>query len=181
MLLKGKLVRSFTPNETGLSNSISTVFAQTNATVWVGSRERGLARYDGDKFRGYTSRDGLASDAIRRLFCDSKGRLWIGTDSGVSLWDGKAFTHFSRSGGHLMSDLVNCFFEDSSGNIWTGTQSGVSRIKDGVWTALDVRDGISANEIREIFEDPLGIFWLCTNRGITQRNAARAGQSARTA
>ncbi|HRZ21475.1 MAG TPA: two-component regulator propeller domain-containing protein, partial [Bacteroidales bacterium] len=49
--------------------------------------------------KNYSTRDGLPSNSIRSIFKDSRGLLWIGTDAGVCLFDGKNFKVYNTSHG----------------------------------------------------------------------------------
>ena len=51
---------------------------------------------------------------------DSHGNIWIGTNGGVSMYDGETFTHFTQKEG-LSNNAVFSILEDSHGNIWFGT------------------------------------------------------------
>ena len=62
-------------------------------------------------FRHLGSRDGLAHPSVLSIAQDSLGRLWFGTENGVSTYDGNRMTSF-RSGSVVM-DLV-C---DKEGNV----------------------------------------------------------------
>jgi len=66
---------------------------------------------------------------VRCIFQDSKGRLWIGTESGgLNLWLGNGkFEHFTIQNG-LISNAVMNIVEDKNGYLWISTFKGVSRI-----------------------------------------------------
>ena len=44
--------------------------------MWFGT-ETGLSRFDGSHFKNFTTADGLTDNEILKMFCDSKGRLWL--------------------------------------------------------------------------------------------------------
>lgn len=43
---------------------IECLFVDSQGNLWVGTRERGVARFDGDRFTTFTARDGLAGDSV---------------------------------------------------------------------------------------------------------------------
>ncbi|MDC4203360.1 MAG: hypothetical protein MPW14_03895 [Candidatus Manganitrophus sp.] len=52
--------------------------------------------------------------------------MWIGTNKGVSRFDGKSFKNFNTMSG-LLGDYVYSIAIDPDGNKWFGTFGGVSR------------------------------------------------------
>ena len=57
----------------------------------MGTDGAGVARFDGQKFETFSKTNGLSDNLIRSLFEDSKGNIWIGTDNGLTLYDGFGF------------------------------------------------------------------------------------------
>jgi signal transduction histidine kinase/ligand-binding sensor domain-containing protein/DNA-binding response OmpR family regulator len=71
----------------------------------------------------------IAQERISALFCDSKGRMWIGCyQQGVCLYDSRNdnFIRLKKEEG-LSSNTVRCIEEDKEGNIIAGTYDGLSR------------------------------------------------------
>ncbi|MEO8031656.1 MAG: two-component regulator propeller domain-containing protein [Gemmatimonadota bacterium] len=72
----------------GLPDSrLTAVLVSQEGFLWIGTR-KGLARFDGDRFRTYTHVDYplLPSDEILALAQDSSGTIWIGTQSGLAVY-----------------------------------------------------------------------------------------------
>jgi signal transduction histidine kinase/streptogramin lyase len=61
-------------------------------------------------FVRYTPKDGLANSRARFLFQDSKGRLYVSTYGGLSVYDGSRFTNYTTENG-LSTSLVNDVIE----------------------------------------------------------------------
>ena len=59
--------------------------------LWFGTSENGLYKYDGKSFSQFLVNDGLNSNIISCLLEDIDGKIWIGTDAGRCLYDGKTF------------------------------------------------------------------------------------------
>src|SRR5204862_5848812 len=77
--------------------------------------------------RAYTVDDGLAGDEINTILQDSRGYLWIGTDTGLSRFDGTRFVEYdSRQG--LPNPHVTALLETSSGDLLVGTTGGPARL-----------------------------------------------------
>jgi signal transduction histidine kinase/ligand-binding sensor domain-containing protein len=61
-------------------------------------------------FVRYTPKDGLANSRARFLYQDSKGRLYVSTYGGLSVYDGSRFTNYTTENG-LSTSLVNDIIE----------------------------------------------------------------------
>ncbi|MEM8566631.1 MAG: two-component regulator propeller domain-containing protein, partial [Bacteroidota bacterium] len=59
------------------------------------------------------------------LFEDSDGEVWVGTNEGVSVFNGSTFQSYSVSNG-LFNTTVVAIIEDPEGDMWFGTPGGVS-------------------------------------------------------
>jgi hypothetical protein len=64
-------------------------------------------------YRQYTTADGLPSMRCNVVFQDTRGFIWIGTDSGFSRYDGIAFTNFFPD----KNLNIFRFYEDEAGNV----------------------------------------------------------------
>ena len=71
-------------------------------------------------FKNYTVNDGLVSNAVRRIFQDSKGFLWIATWEGLSKYDGHKFSNYTTASG-LSHNLVNDLYESANGKLYVAT------------------------------------------------------------
>lgn len=74
-------------------------------------------------FKNYQVRDGLPSNNVYFVFQDSKGYVWLCTDTGVSRFDGARFTNFTTADGLTDNEVFTCF-EDRAGRIWFATLNG---------------------------------------------------------
>lgn len=63
------------------------------------------------KFNNYSQANGLPSDRILDIVQDSKGYLWIGTDAGLSRFDGNIFLNFDKING-LSDDFIKKIWID---------------------------------------------------------------------
>ncbi|MGR3809010.1 ligand-binding sensor domain-containing protein [Jiulongibacter sp. NS-SX5] len=75
------------------------------------------------KARFYDVKDGLISDICYTVFQDSQGFIWVGTNAGVSRFNGTEFINFDQENG-LPAYSVYQIHEDSQGRIWFLTDTG---------------------------------------------------------
>src|SRR5215470_3488595 len=71
-------------------------------------------------FVHYTPREGLVNNRARFVFQDSKGKLYIATYGGLSVYDGSRFTNYNTNNGFTV-DLVNDIVEMGDDSIWIMT------------------------------------------------------------
>lgn len=67
--------------------------------------------------------DGLPSNTVRALYKDEQGFLWIGTDAGLSRYDGSTFVHYTAHDG-LPGEKVWAITSDGKGKLWIGCYGG---------------------------------------------------------
>ena len=125
-----------TRNDGLRADSVGQLAGDVDGSIWVGYRDAfGISRLSFPKGRTagkpevthYGAGVGLHSDKTLFLGFDVDGRLWVGTDHGVDVFDHVGWRHYGRSEGLIWDDCnTNAFLADSSG-VWIGTSRGLSR------------------------------------------------------
>jgi signal transduction histidine kinase/ligand-binding sensor domain-containing protein len=153
------------------TDGISALVAGAGIDLWVGihqpGRSLGLKRLSNDslldaKIPGFDA----SQLRIQRLFVDSVGTLWIGTDGqGVYRWTGDRVDHFDTHDG-LSDDHVYAFFEDQEGTVWVGTQGGLDSFHEIVVTTYAAREGITDPLVSAVLAAADGGVRIGTNGGL---------------
>ena len=118
--------------ETPLSELDLTLYPGTTEGTRRATLLRGVSRYDGEKFRIFTTADGLPRDTIKDIFEDEAGTLWFATSSGVSQYDGEKFNNIIVNGPIGMNVLpdwwnqITAIAQDTVGNFWFGSTAGIT-------------------------------------------------------
>ncbi|MDP5136433.1 triple tyrosine motif-containing protein [Rheinheimera baltica] len=144
---KGMLRRiNAEPGEPGrLQNGWITTMAElTPGDIWLGVNPGQLYRYSAtdDAFNLIDESNQFWSANVRRLFVDSKQRLWIGTNEGIGLWDDKtqSIQRIRTKENGVLTDYINGFVEDSKNTIWVASDAnGLLRIEPDTLVANVVR------------------------------------------
>ncbi|HFA48567.1 MAG TPA: sensor histidine kinase [Bacteroidetes bacterium] len=109
--------------------------------------------------------DGLPHRQVHHVFQDSKGFLWVSTQSGISRYDGQEFKVFSRTEHGFSRGLTFNILEDKRGRLWFQQVKDFSiPEKNGTWS-IDVFDRIEqrAKTLAATFELPFSmgdIHWV---------------------
>lgn len=77
----------------------------------------------------YKKIDGTLSNVVYCIFQDKAGYIWVGTEAGVSRYDGYSFRHFTKDDGLSDNDIFQ-IKEDSKGRLWFLTYNGEPTIYD---------------------------------------------------
>lgn len=97
-----------------------------------------------------TTNEGLPDDAIRSVFKDSRGYYWIGTEAGVSKWDGETFVTYNTLDG-LAGNNVWDIDEDEQGILWFACfGGGISCYNGKKFISYTAENGLPDNLIRKI-------------------------------
>jgi diguanylate cyclase (GGDEF)-like protein len=71
----------------------------------------------------------VANSAVYFTQLDSRGWLWLGTDAGFVLFDGRNWRKFSQSDGLIWNDTdQNAVLADADGSMWLGTSGGLTHV-----------------------------------------------------
>ncbi len=116
------------------SDFISAFIEDQKGNKWIGAWGTGIQKLnwkDGKSiFKSYVLENGLPSTFISCFYIDSKGKFIVGTDSGLTVYDGKndVFVPVNITNGYRKL-RVGCILEDSKGYLWVGTTDGLYRFK----------------------------------------------------
>lgn len=107
----------------------------------------------------YTVADGLAQMQVRHLFVDQEGLVWIGTQGGLSVFDGSEMRTFS--GLAPLSEEYIMTLARGADHLYISTISG-SYSFDGL-NILPLSPGLTAPSSHVLFEDSQHAVWFKDN------------------
>lgn len=145
------------------NSAVISIAESTDGKVWLGTRDEGLFSIVDGRASSVPTR--LPDRKITALLPLDGRKLWIGTDSGVLLWDGSQVTAAGIPSA-LRDTKVLAMLRDRDSNIWVGTTRGLYRFNsDGVAVSPENTTAASA-PVTALFEDREGNLWAGTARGI---------------
>jgi ligand-binding sensor domain-containing protein/signal transduction histidine kinase len=112
--------------QTNLVHPITTIVANTNGTVWMGTEGDGVYEFNDSAHTHWDTGNGLLSDLVRSLYLDSEDTLWIGTaGGGLSWWRQDHMTTFTAREG-LPDNTISEILEDDKRRLWLGSNRGIA-------------------------------------------------------
>lgn len=139
-------------------------------TLWFGKWRGGVSRLNQSTgmWTTYTTADGLIDGWIHAITVDAHNVVWVGTEHGVSRFDGQQWQNYTVENGLAEND-VQAMAVAPDGAIWFGTaHSGVSRFDGKDWTHYTTADGLISNGIHAIRFAPDGAIWFATDGGVSR-------------
>jgi signal transduction histidine kinase/ligand-binding sensor domain-containing protein len=167
-------VVSYSIHEGLTSEDVDSVLASRDGSVWIGNLNAlDVLRHDSfghDTFNGIGRQKGLPGTLITSLFEDQSGHVWVGVDSGLTVYENARFRWVTKPDGGSLG-VVTAIAEDVDHNIWVATtEPALFRIQD-----LAVREEIKPPRIPRVLSlaaDPKDGIWL----GLSNGNLARYKQ-----
>lgn len=100
---------------------------------WAAGASHGLMRLhvSGPKadFAQWQTAPNIADAAVYFTLIDRHGWLWLGTDDGIVVYDGRLWRRFDQEDGLIWNDTdQNSVYADADGSIWLGTSGGLAHV-----------------------------------------------------
>ena len=172
-----------------LGDWISALALDAAGQLWVGARSYPLAKpgfvvggvsvrsadtLDGAEGQGagtawtaYTLGDGLVSDYVTSVAVDAAGKYWVGTQYGLSMFDGETWTTHTMANG-LPDKYITGLAADAAGGLWVATWGGGAAYFDGDTFTTTTTLGLADRAINSIAEDGDGNIWFATEGGVSR-------------
>lgn len=177
------ITRVFTTEDGMPQNSVLAMAQTRDGYIWLATFG-GLARFDGTKFKVFTTSNTpeLPDNRITYVHEDRHGVLWIRSEGGVltSYKDG-TFTLISKPDHSVIDNILLPVYLDKNDRLWfrnskrlttynTRTKELTAIENHHISSAFDDRIEI---EPTSFAEDPDGGLWIATNKGLAlHRNGA---------
>ena len=116
----------------------------------------------------WTQAQGLPQDTIRAITQTQDGYLWLGTNEGLSRFDGNEFVTFTKDDNSLPGNAVTHLVASQTGALWIGTAGGLTRYSEGRFATFTPKDGLPAGSVTALAEDHSGVLWIVAGGVLTR-------------
>ncbi len=147
---------------------VQSLLEAADGALWVGTARQGLKRLWQGRWTSWTTRNGLASNAVFGIVQGHDGVIWVSTRDGLSRIDDEGIRSYTTADG-LPHNSLRPMLVDSQGTLWVGTRGGgVALVKNAEITTFDpgVELGPAHLTILTIHEDREGAIWIGTGGGL---------------
>lgn len=129
----GRLLFQSYGREVGLGSlRINLLLQDTRGFIWAGT-DRGLYRFDGQRFQAFGTAQGLPSLEVNAMALDARGVLWVGSSGGLSRWTGQ---RFAAAPSVPASTAVADLSLGPGGLLWAATPQGMWRQTSTGWALV---------------------------------------------
>jgi len=171
------------------SSAIASIYEDTDSVLWIGAGYNGLNRYNRnlENFTRYDigniNPDENNQNIIWEICEDQNHNLWIATSAGLIKFDRtngefKRYsldsTSFDLNVSQRAINAIRAVCKEDDNTLLLGTRGGLAQfdLKNKIFTdspfnqlGLNQSQGISGMDIRDIYKENSGIFWIATTAG----------------
>jgi len=145
-------------------------FEDREGNLWLGSQSEGVIRVWSGWTRRYSVAEGLHEPLVWSLSKAPDGRLWVGTNDGVSVFAQGRF-HALIAGNRLPHPQAYNLLAEA-GQTWIGTRRGLALWRDGRVQTPALFAPMANAQINGIVRDPEhGDLWFPTSNGLFRLHA----------
>ena len=159
--------RSIEVNKADQDIKVQVIIQDHHKVLWLGTN-KGLYKYDGSAFKIAPQKDVKGEANVSALFCDSKGKIWVGLKKGLILtFNSDSLEIFSNEEG-TPKETITGIAEDKQGNIWFATYGeGLYFLKEKKFTNLRKENGLVDDYVYCLTSDSKGRIWCGSDGGIS--------------
>ncbi len=112
------------------SHNIYALTATPDGGLWISFRPSGLGHLANGRMTVWTKAEELPHSSIYELAGDLDGRVWAGTQEGLSLQDGSHWVDIGRDWNFTPARIWTLFV-DRTGTLWAASDRGISFLRRG--------------------------------------------------
>ncbi len=148
----------------GLRPGVAWPYRAPDGRMWVVAGDS-LYFMQGGKLRHWRSVP--QAGRITAMLEDRHGVVWLGTENrGVLRLEQDGRDEVVDRAMELPEGRVAALFEDREGSIWMGANGGLYRLREALFTNVNMRSGLGNDFVRTLAEDTHGAVWIGGSGGL---------------
>jgi diguanylate cyclase (GGDEF)-like protein len=178
----GRTWRAFEIPHTGPPVSVWPVVPARDGSLWFGTEDRGVLRWQDGKWRHFDHRTGITDNQVRMLaetIVEGHSVLWAGTIRGLSRCTENGCSPVEALSGLAVRAVLPAREANGRPALWVGTDRGLLRLKDIIApqpifasVLFNRRNGLADDSVRCLTEtvssDGSRSLWVGTDHGISR-------------
>jgi hypothetical protein len=96
-------------------SGVQTLAVDNKGFVWAGTFGKGASVFNGSDWQTYDSRECFYGSSVNSIACDSRDRLWLGTDFGLAVFDGSNWSQYTKNTTELLSNNIGAIVVTGAG------------------------------------------------------------------
>ena len=137
---------------------ITAIAEEEAGHLWVGTEDKGLWQYTGDRWKHHTTADGLGDNDVYAVRVDRRGWVWAGHGRhGVSVYNGTAWRNYPAGQGPIGSRVFDMAIS-ADDDVWVATCAGLSRYirAEDRWSHYTRGNGLPEAQVLSVALDDKG-------------------------
>ncbi len=158
------------------SNRLLSLLEDRSGNLWIGTMGNGVVRLRDGVFTSFRGEANAPRGEVWSIAEDRDGAVWFGAHNLVRYTDGR-FEAAGPDEWMTRNRQSWSLFVDREQSLWVATSNGLGRFRDGQWRVFRVADGLPANDVRFVNEDPSGRLWAGRINGLCHFDGDRFVES----
>lgn len=147
-------------------------FIETEDSLYIGNHEMFSIRHKRELLALSSLKRSVLKKRTYALAKNYAGEIWVGTASGLYVYDGKKIIPFKITKNDNLDLWVNDIVESKDSTLWVATKAdGVFGIKNRrIVAQIAQEDGLAGNTCELLYLDNDGDLWVATTSGLSLLN-----------
>ncbi|MGB9663393.1 MAG: two-component regulator propeller domain-containing protein [Ignavibacteria bacterium] len=147
-------------------NKVNDVLEISNSVKLIGTNN-GILVLQGNRITPSPLNLQIKTRKILSLALDSENKIYVGTDSGLYVFQSNKIKDYFSIDDILPGNEVNALHITKSDEVYIGTDNGLVKLSDESVLVLRTGNGLINNYVTSLSEDDEGRIWIGTKKGLS--------------
>lgn len=145
------------------SNRIDNMVESADSTLWLATEQQYLIKFKDGDFTTIRSSHNFYGNYVHQLYKDETGRLWIGTDKGLNVYEAGSLHPFQPEMATI-NGSINRIFSQANGSLWFRDGKQIYRLQND--SLHKVTKSVLITDATPFYEDLNQTAWFATRNGL---------------